>query len=165
MEDTRLTKRCRYCASEIDKTAKICPVCRKPQTNPMTLIIAYTVIFVSVFMIFTIILNPGNSNNNDPGGNNVVKDNLTLEGKVTQTADTYSLYFEGIVKNNTSREMGYVQTTISLYDKDSNLIGTALANVNNLKAGGTWKFKAMAFLTFDQMKLVKSWEVSDLTGF
>lgn len=164
MEETRPTKRCRQCASEIDKAAKICPTCKKPQVNPMTLVIAYAVIFISVFMIFTIILNPGNSNNN-PGDINTVKDNLTIEGEVTQTADTHSLYFEGIIKNNTSREMGYVQITISLYDKASNLIGTALANVNNLKAGGTWKFKAMAFLTFDQMKLVKSWEVSDLTGF
>lgn len=37
----------------------------------------------------------------------------------------------------------YVQVTINLYDKDGNLIGSTLANVNNLEPGKTWKFKAI----------------------
>ena len=84
---------------------------------------------------------------------------------ITTTHDAYSLYFEGYIKNNTDKEYNYVSITFNLYDKNDALLGTAIDNVNNLKGGKQWKFKAMAFLTSDQLADVASWEVADVTGW
>ena len=45
---------------------------------------------------------------------------------------------------------------------DGNQVGTALANTNHLKAGGSWKFEALGTVSPDQ---VASWERSDVSGF
>ena len=48
------------------------------------------------------------------------------------------------------------------YDADGAQVGTALANTNNLKAGGTWKFEAVGTASPDE---VASYERVDVTGF
>ncbi len=53
----------------------------------------------------------------------------------------------GILKNNTDSDKSYIQITFAVKDKDGNKLGTAMANINNLKAGETWKFEAMSFST------------------
>ena len=53
----------------------------------------------------------------------------------------------GILKNNSGKDLSYVQITFAVKDADGNKLGDALANVNNLKAGDTWKFEAMSFST------------------
>lgn len=53
----------------------------------------------------------------------------------------------GILKNNSGKDLNYVQITFAVKDADSNKLGAAMANVNNLKAGDTWKFEAMSFST------------------
>ena len=57
-------------------------------------------------------------------------------------------------------EKGYIEVTFTLYDADGNNIGTALANTNNLKDGGTWKFEAIV-LEDD----VASFELNEITGY
>lgn len=58
-------------------------------------------------------------------------------------SDSFTSYATGILKNNTDTEKSYVQVTIPVYDSNGNKVGEALANVNNLKANDTWKFKAI----------------------
>lgn len=53
----------------------------------------------------------------------------------------------GILKNNTDSDKSYIQITFAVKDKDGNKLGSAMANINNLKAGDTWKFEAMSFST------------------
>lgn len=53
----------------------------------------------------------------------------------------------GILKNNTDTDKSYIQITFAVKDKDGNKLGSAMANINNLKAGDTWKFEAMSFST------------------
>lgn len=73
------------------------------------------------------------------------KEDYSLVGKVKSSTDKLGyLTLEGTIKNNTNKKASYVQVEFNIYDKDGNQIGTALDNVNNLEAGGTWKFKAMA---------------------
>ena len=66
----------------------------------------------------------------------------------------------GVIKNNTSVDKDYIQVSFTLYDADGNNIGTAWANTNNLKAGGTWKFEAM--ILEDGMA---TFELDEVTGF
>lgn len=58
--------------------------------------------------------------------------------------------------------MSYIQVEYNLYDADGAQVGTALANTNNLKAGGTWKFEAVGTASPDE---VASYERVDVTGF
>lgn len=68
----------------------------------------------------------------------------------------------GALTNNTDKEKSYIQIEYVLYDADGNQVGTALANTNHLKAGGSWKFEALGTVSPDQ---VASWERSDVSGF
>lgn len=68
---------------------------------------------------------------------------------VTTETDGYNYFVTGILKNNTDSDKKYVQIQFSAKDQVGNKIGDALDNVNNLKAGDTWKFKALLLETTD----------------
>ena len=55
-----------------------------------------------------------------------------------------------------------MQVTYNLYDKDGVQLGTALANINNLEANGTWKFKAIGTGEGSQ---VASYKLVEITGW
>ena len=74
--------------------------------------------------------------------------------------DGFAYYVTGTIKNNTDKQYSYVQVTFNLYDADGAQIGTALANINNLEANGTWKFKALG-TTED----VSSYKLAEITGW
>lgn len=65
----------------------------------------------------------------------------------------YSPVATGVLKNNTNKDLNYVQIQFAVKDADGNKLGDALANVSSLKAGGTWKFKAQSFVTEDGAKI------------
>jgi hypothetical protein len=58
-------------------------------------------------------------------------------------AEEYSRYIVGEVENVSGRSFSYVQVEISLFDETKALVGSTLANVNNLEPGGVWKFRAL----------------------
>ena len=68
----------------------------------------------------------------------------------------------GTLVNNTDEDKSYLQIEYNLYDADGAQIGTALANINNLKAGGTWKFEATSM---EKPEDVADWERVDVSGF
>lgn len=73
------------------------------------------------------------------------KNNFELVNS-TPVKDILGIYhIEGIVKNKTNKKFDYVQVQFNLYDKQGNIVGQALANMNNLDANGTWKFTAYNF--------------------
>jgi len=74
--------------------------------------------------------------------------------------DGYWDHIVGVVKNNTGKDMDYMQISFTLYDANDNVVGTAFANANNVKNGGTWKFDAM--ITNDG---VARFELDEITGW
>ena len=92
------------------------------------------------------------------------EDFVFIEGPTVEFADAASYeftnYITGILKNNTNKDYEYLQLSFTLYDADGNVVDTAFTNVNNLKAGGTWKFEAMFF-----EENVASWELDEITGW
>lgn len=48
-----------------------------------------------------------------------------------------------------------------MYDKAGTQLGTAIGNINNLEANGTWKYKAMA-MTTDK---IASYKFVEITGW
>lgn len=58
-------KKCKYCKSEIDKKAKICPHCGKKQKNSTAMVLIATVIIITVFIVSAI-----GGDDSGTGGNN-----------------------------------------------------------------------------------------------
>lgn len=79
---------------------------------------------------------------------------------LNMTTDDFSTKITGKITNNTDKTYSYVQVTFSLYDSEGALLGTALANVNNLEGGGVWKFEAVGF-----EQNVASYKLTDITKF
>ncbi|RJP75791.1 MAG: hypothetical protein C4524_11360 [Candidatus Zixiibacteriota bacterium] len=53
-----------------------------------------------------------------------------------------SAFIVGEVVNTAPYAFRYVQIQFSLFDEDGAQVGTAWDNINNLEAGGTWRFRA-----------------------
>lgn len=92
------------------------------------------------------------------------KDYELTDVKVTEPDTIGTVYVTGILKNNTDKDKSYVQVDFPVYDTDGNKLGSAFDNISDLKAGGTWNFKAMVLESSDQEIDVKIDEV-DVTGF
>lgn len=75
----------------------------------------------------------------------------------------YSASILGVAKNNTGKDLSYVQIEFSVYDSAGNNVGTALANINNLGAGDTWRFEA-TLLSFPNTR-PSSYKLADVTYF
>lgn len=73
----------------------------------------------------------------------------------------YTPAVTGILKNTSGKEINYVQIEFAVKDADGNKIGNALANMNNLADGDTWKFNAQSFSTEEgQVIDIEDYEVS-----
>lgn len=73
----------------------------------------------------------------------------------------YTPAVTGILKNTSGKEINYVQIEFAVKDADGNKIGNALANMNNLADGDTWKFNAQSFSTEEgQVIDLEDYEVS-----
>ena len=86
----------------------------------------------------------------------------TIADEAEDASNQFAYKITGTLTNNTDKEKSYIQIEYVLYDADGNQVGTALANTNHLKAGGSWKFEALGTVSPDQ---VASWERSDVSGF
>ena len=86
----------------------------------------------------------------------------TVSEEQLDTSNQFAVYVTGTLTNNTDSDKSYIQVEYVIYDADGAQIGTALANTNNRKAGGTWKFEAASTVEPDE---VASWELADVTGF
>ena len=72
-----------------------------------------------------------------------------------------TLYISGTLKNDSDEDKDYLQISFNVLDKDGSVIGTAFDNINHLKAGATWKYKAMC-LDADGYK---KFEMAEITGW
>lgn len=64
--------------------------------------------------------------------------------KVTYTEYLgYTAEITGVAKNTSGKSYSYASVEFSVYDTTGNNLGTAIANINNLASGDTWRFSAM----------------------
>lgn len=148
-------KKCKYCRSEIDAKAKICPNCKKRiKTSPFV----WTITVLFVIVVAVSISSGGNSETTGTEKFSIV------EGSEKGYADDYQFayYIEGTVKNNTNKDYSYLQVTYNVYDKDGNNLGTCLANNNNVEANSTWKFKAVCS---GEAKDIATYKLDEITGW
>lgn len=133
-------KKCKYCKSDIDEKAKICPNCKKRQGSSLGRIILGVAIGIIGIVIIA---------NSGSGTNSSISEEKFDYEVTNQYADEYgmSYYIEGTVKNKKNKDYSYVQIEFVCYDSAGNNLGTAIDNTNNLLGNQNWKFKAMAMFT------------------
>ena len=78
-----------------------------------------------------------------------VKQNTDVDKYQVQILDSRSDGFATYITGTlvADRDYSYVQILIPCYDADGNKLGDAIANVNNLNKGESWKFEAMSIDT------------------
>ena len=153
-------KKCKYCQTEIDKKAKICPNCKKKQgANGCLIAVIVIVVLVIIGAAF------GSDSNSDTNTSTTENKEKFSYEVTSQYADDYSFayYIEGNVTNNTDKDYSYVQIEFICYDKEGTNLGTAIDNTNNLLGNQTWKFKAMAM--FSDVENVDHCDYQEVTGY
>ena len=75
----------------------------------------------------------------------------------------YSATITGVAKNTSGQDLSYASVEFSVYDVSGNNLGTALANINNLMAGDTWRFQA-TLLSFPSIR-PSTYKLADVTAY
>ena len=136
-------KACKDCGREISKSAKSCPGCGKNLKKGKKLIVFLIIVVIIFGLIIACVSSLGNELNKltDTEG-------LILEEGHNGSLDEMGIayYIEGIIKNDTDKDKGYISVKFNAYDKDGNHLGTCLDNNTNLKSNETWKFKAICMV-------------------
>lgn len=150
-------KTCKECGNQVSSKG-VCPKCGKDQRNFLK---KHKVIsFLLVVIILGAVVGMTGENNSTPTSIQE-QEKFTLVSD-EKTSDGYGVtYIQGEIKNNTEKTYSYVQVTFNLYDASGAQIGTAMDNINNLEAKGTWKYKALAYVTED----VASYKFVEITGW
>lgn len=75
----------------------------------------------------------------------------------------YSATITGVAVNTSGKNLSYASVEFSVYDASGNNLGTALANINNLGEGDTWRFEATLF-SFPSTRPA-SYKLVEITGY
>lgn len=119
------------------------------------IILGIILLVVGLYQIGTVIFNLDNIETSSQ----IDKKFTLLSDEIT--TDTFgNQWIEGIIQNDTGKDYSYVQVTFRLYDENGNQIGTAMDNINHLKKGATWKYKATPF--FEDFV---TYEFEEITGW
>ena len=156
-------KQCKFCRTEIDDKAKVCPQCGRKQPSKVKIIVLIVLIAFCAFIVIAAITGGNESTGNPPRVTGTVEtqtpENVDLVAKLsynklaTQTdpeagqTNYGSQLINGVLKNTSGKKLSYVQVTFALYDQDGNQIGTAIDNLNDLTPDSTWKYSAITLDT------------------
>lgn len=110
------TKKCKYCQSEIDKKAKICPVCKKKQGGGKLKWIIIGV--VAVIIIGAIASSQGNSDNSTTTAKNSA-DEKNIEYTKYDVSELMDDLETNALKASDKYKGQYVEITGKLYNIDS----------------------------------------------
>ncbi len=75
----------------------------------------------------------------------------------------YSATITGVAENTSGQNLSYASVEFSVYDASGNNLGTALANINNLGKGDTWRFEA-TLLSFPSTRPT-SFKLVEIIGY
>ncbi len=158
-------KKCKYCQTEIQIQAKVCPQCNRDLRNWFIRHPILTTVIVLIGLGAIGARESGSSKYNQTG---VLTENSSSTSETEQdlellehklTKEGYITKITGKIRNNTSETFSYAQVEINLYDKDNALLESTLANINNFEGGTVWKFEAVVF----KSENVVSYKIKDIT--
>jgi len=135
------------------------------------LIVVAVVVILAVVVVLALCLSPESDPNSNPG---TMQNSTAVTKKKLEISETkmsveynsllgYSVKIPGLAKNVSSKNFSYASVEFSVYDKSGYNIGTALANVNNIASGDTWRFEAV-LIDFPETEPV-SFKLADVTAW
>jgi hypothetical protein len=156
-------KKCKFCMTEIDDKAKVCPQCGRKQPSKAKKIVGIVLLALCAIIVIAAIaggsgdkdkptsaagtVETQSPENTDP----VAKLSYNKLETVTEPTEGRTNYgsqcINGAIKNTSGKQLSYVGVTFALYDQDGNQIGTAIDNINDLTPDSTWKYTAMTLDT------------------
>lgn len=89
------------------------------------------------------------------------KEKLTILSSEIEYGEYGTLSIVGTAKNTAGEDLTYCQISAKFYDSDNAVIGTSLANINNLGDGESWKFEIMYFDM--DTENVEDYKISDIS--
>lgn len=75
---------------------------------------------------------------------------------------TEAYYINGSMTNNGSNNYKFILITFNLYDKNNNLLGTAIAGINNVEGNKTYEFTAMSLTTTENAKKIVKYDLKSI---
>ncbi len=155
-------KKCKFCMTEIDDKAKVCPQCGRKQPSKAKKIVLIVLLALCAIIVIAAIAGGGSKDkpasaartvetqapeNTDPVAK-LSYNKLETATEPTEGRTNYgSQCINGAIKNTSGKQLSYVGVTFALYDQDGNQIGTAIDNINDLTPDSTWKYTAMTLDT------------------
>jgi len=141
-----MTKNCKYCKSEIHRSAKVCPQCGSNLRNwfikhpGLTALGVLLGIIVGFGMTSTPEVQP--SEGSKTPITSVTVNNLeVLEHAMVM--GSYGSHVKGKVKNTSGKQLAYAQCEITFYNSQGEVLGSSFDNINNLEPNDVWNFKIM----------------------
>lgn len=130
-------KKCKYCQSEIDEKAKICPQCRKKQKQTNWKFVGIVFIMLVITVIATGGFEEGKENNTpkDIGKLEVLNSKSTINAFGVITAS-------GKLFNSTSKKITNIIISYTCYTKERQEIGTAEAKIKYINPNETLNYEA-----------------------
>lgn len=72
----------------------------------------------------------------------------------------YAYYITGKISSKEDKEFSII--TFNLYDEENNLLGTAIAGLNNLEKNRIYDFKAISMVKPDEVEKIKRYELKSV---
>ena len=106
----------------------------KPNKNIWIILLVSLITFIACYFIIDAIINTTSKQKLDITNVSLYVDYNEYLG--------YSAKITGVAKNTSKKNYSYASVEFSVYDSSGNNLGTALANINNLSSGDSWRFEA-----------------------
>ena len=166
----KMTK-CKTCGADMASSAKVCPACGAKNSKPIYKRVWFWIVVVIVVVIIASAAGGGKTSGESTQQSATAQtesvstpkpEKYEIVGDLTTSSDAFSYSISGVIKNNSGKDLTYLQVEFNLYDANGNQLGTALANIDNLAKDGTWKFKAVGI---DTDNAVASYKLAEITGY
>ena len=113
------------------------------------IVIGALFIMLPILLIFGVFITEGFDDGTYTNFEFIGNDTIVINNKIKifnvsnhLNSVTDTLYVEGYIQNIDDDEFDYISIEYNLYDANNNILGTAIASINDLKEDAVWKFSA-----------------------
>ena len=146
------TKKCKYCKSEMDIDAKICPNCRKGQGLPIIRILLILILLAILFGMVkctAYLFSDNDTNKKSSSTSPTIQQETPPPPKVVGVGKLqvervldWGCTIKGTVSNVSGQNLEGIEVIVNLYDKNGSYIDTAKTTLKEgLPINKSWRFE------------------------